>query len=323
MSFHLLSLLLLSGVFTSAAAQAEYWKYQDDSMVAVKIGFAEPKLEMTIEDKNRTGKRIIFVPNSPSRTYIGVSHRWIGGSVSWAMPRSNEENRIRGSTKSNDWQFRFNFKNWQVETFYQQYKGYYIENTSDFQPHSEGMSYLQAPDLSNESTGLSISYVTHPETFSMSAAFDQNATQMESGWSWIFSGAAGHHRFDTPASLVPTTETGTYGDFELVRAARLYSVLAGAGAGGTLVISGPWYLSGVLVYKVGIENQSVTRTDKITANSVQASGHSIKIGFGYNGDRALFGMGIHASGTKYNIENATMNFSTMSAGFYAGARIKF
>lgn len=304
-------------------ALTQSWKGQGNSTVTLRFGLVEPKLEMLVEDKNEIGKKITFVPNSPTRAFVGFSYKWLGGAISGALPRNDEENRIRGSTTSNDWQLRFNFQQWVVEALYQQYVGYYIENTRDFQAHTQGQPYLQAPDLSNERAGMTISYVTHPEAFSMSAAFDQSSQQMESGWSWIFSGSLNHHRFSTPVTLVPASETGTYGDFELVRAATLYSLLAGAGAGGTLVLAGPWFLSGVLILNFGLENQSVTRTDKQTANTVQTNEHHLKLGLGYNGDGALFGLGAHISGTNYNIENAKVGFSTTTAGFYVGTRIKF
>lgn len=314
-------LLLLLAI--SDQAFAESWKDQSSSTVTLRFGLAQPKLEMHIEDKNKIGKKITFVPNAPDRAFVGFSYRWLGGSVSGALPSSEEADRIRGKTKSNDWQFRFNFEQWIVETFYQQYVGYYIENTKDFQAQPEGTPFLQAPELSNERAGMTISYVTRPESFSMSAAFDQSAQQIESGWSFIYSGSLNHHRFDTPVSLIPASETGTYGDFEMVRAARLYSALAGAGLGGTWVIYGPWYLSSVFIANFGVEHQTVTRTDKQTANSVQTSEFHLKAGLGYNGDRAVFGIGFHVDATNYNIENAAVGFNTITGGLFAGTRIKF
>lgn len=320
--------LFLCGLLIGDFAFAESWKNQSNSTVTMLFGFVVPKLEMTIEDKNFIGRRISLVPNSPGRAFVGFSYRWLGGSVSGAMPIEQESKRLMGESQANDWQFRFNFSKLTIETVYQQYKGYYIENTSEFQPKTATDPFLQFPDLSTEKMTLSVHYLVNwwgggPDSFSMSASFDQSAQQIESGYSFLVSGSMHHNRFETPTTLIPASATGTYGNFENVRGGRLYSMSGGVGAGGAWVPYGKFFVSGVFIVNSGLEYQTVHSVNSSSSNQVQNNEAHLKAALGYNGDSGITALGLHISNTAYNIENARVGFNTMNLGLNFGTRLKF
>lgn len=320
--------LFLFGFLIGDFAFAESWKNQSNSTVTMLFGFVVPKLEMTVEDKNFIGRKISFVPNSPGRAFVGFSYRWLGGSVSGAMPIEQESKRLMGESQANDWQFRFNFSKFTIETLYQQYKGYYIENTNEFQAKTETDPFLQFPDLSTEKMTVSVHYLVNwwgggPESFSMSASFDQSAQQIESGYSFLLSGSANHNRFETPTTLVPASATGTYGNFENVRGGRLYSLSGGVGAGGAFVPYSKFFVSAVFILNVGVEYQTVDSVNSSSSNQVQNNEAHLKAALGYNGDDGITALALHVSNNVYNIENARVGFNTLNVGLHFGTRFKF
>lgn len=287
--------------------------------LSVKLGIAGSSLGLDVEAKDVV-RQIQYEPHAPTRTFFSASYDWLSFTVSTVNPIATADQQLKGSSTGQDWQFRFNFESTSYEFFYQTYKGYYIENTPDFQAQPAGTPFLLNPDLRTEHFGLNFLYNWDPDDFSMSAAMDQSAIQTESGYG-LLSGVSIHAmRFASPTGLVPAMTAGAYGEIENVRSARLYSILAGGGIGGTFVPIENWFLSGAILGYFGYEMQNVERIDGDASVSQSSTKTHIKLGFGYNGPRWMGGMTINGDSASYTVSNATLRFGNISYAVFLGRR---
>jgi hypothetical protein len=93
-------------------------------------------------------QRYVISPNVSSATRLGLSYRFLSFGYNFVakfLP-GNDDDDIRGSTKASGYDLGFNFPKWQQELTYSKIKGYYLENTSDFDPSwQEGDPYIKFP----------------------------------------------------------------------------------------------------------------------------------------------------------------------------------
>lgn len=311
-SVFLLCLFFGTSVFAKSFTEA------DPGGLSMKFGIAGSTLGLNVDANNL--KKIQYQPNAPTKTFISASYNWLAFTVVAVNPVATADDQLKGASSGQDWQFRFNFERTSYEFFYQTYKGYYIENTSDFQAQPSGTPFLQNNDLRTEHFGMNFLYNWNPDDFSMPAAMDQSAIQTESAWAWLLGVSFHGMRFASPTGLVPSASLGTYGDIENVRSARHYAVMFGAGAGGTYVPWDNWFLSGAILGYYGFEMQKVEKIDGDTSASQTSSKAHLKVGFGYNGPRWMSGMTIQGDSADYKVSNAALSFTNMQYAVFVGHR---
>jgi hypothetical protein len=122
---------------------------------------------------------------------LGVEDFYIQGKLSIKDPESSRA--TRGDSDITDLQLGFPlWKHWQLDGYYQKYKGYYIEKNKEVG--------LKAPDLSLSHQGGLLSYIFNPE-YSLSAVESVMAPRPVDSKSWILS--VGYDDFDLQGDLVP------------------------------------------------------------------------------------------------------------------------
>ncbi len=287
--------------------------------LAVKLGVSGSTLSLDVQAKD-VPRQIQYLPHAPSKTFLAFSYDWLAFTVSAVNPIPTADQQLKGSSTGQDWQFRFNFEKTSYEFFYQTYQGYYLDNTPEFQAQPAGTPFLRYPDLRTEHFGMNFLYNWNPDDFSMPAAMDQSAIQTESAWAWL-SGVSIHGmRFSSPTGLVPALAVGSYGDIENVRSARLYSILAGAGVGGTLVPRENWFISGAFLGYFGYEMQRVERTDRDVVASQTSTKAHLKAGFGYNGSHWMSGLTVQGDSASYTVANSSLSFNNVQYAVFIGRR---
>ena len=177
--------------------------------------------------------------------------------------------------------------------------------------------------MTTKHMGVSFTYLFSPEDYSMVAAFDLSAKQFESGGSWLLNFSASDHHLTNPTPIIPAELAGTYGEYEKVKTAKLFSAGFGGGFGYNLILFEDYYIS--LLAMINYANQFI-RYEKIDgeANSSRtgALGH-FKIGLGYNGEKFLAGVTLLNDTSTYEIETVETSFSTIEGAFFVGTRFKF
>ncbi|MBX3018048.1 MAG: DUF4421 family protein [Bdellovibrionaceae bacterium] len=315
-------LRLLAALFCLHAATAHAKSYEDikGNPLSVKLGISIPSLNMELRERHIAQLDALeYVPHTRSSTYLSVAYDWWGFSVSSVNATADEDDRMKGKSKAQDWQFRFNFEKTSYEFFYQNYQGYFLEDHPS-QPRAVNAPYLQFPDMRTEHFGANFLYNWNPDDFSIAAVMDQTERQNHSSWAWLLGASVHGMRFANPTSIVPTALQSTFGEFNNVRSGRLYSTLAGAGLGGTWVPAEKFYVSGLAVVYFGVEKQSIESTTEDYEYFGTTSKIHMKMSVGYNGDQWVSGVQANSDAAKYNVRNAEMNFMNMAIQLFVGRR---
>lgn len=314
--FFLLSGLILISLPAFTAVR------EDSRAVTAKIGIVIPTLEFNTKSPETTAKTLTYKPNAPSKTVLSVAYQWLGLSVGSINPVTTDRESEYGTTKATDYQFRFYFRNFSAEAFYQNYKGYFIDNTQDVDSNwISGQQRRLYPDLSTSHQGFSLTYAFNPENYSMAAAFDHSSRQTASGGSWLANISISQHLFSNAQVLTPAELAPTYGEFAEIQSGTLTSFTVGAGGAYTLVAADSFFFSLMGIVNFGQNLKKYEKTDGTTTNET-APGSQIhaKFSLGYNAENFLSGFTFASDSTNYTLEKIELNFQTLEAGLFVGTR---
>jgi len=305
--------VLFTTVLISVSGLAQYrWQAPPKDTLGVRIGIMSPQLFADIKDNksNAAGTPIKYQPNSNSRTALTLfySHFSLTGSVS--NPLSDEEKLNKGSSRVEDYQFRFYYKYGTWDFFYQNYQGYFIDNSADIDPAYSGVTKIQRPDIKTSHAGVQYFYIPNPEYYSLGGTFEQNIRQIESGGSVFYSGYIGQHSIKGDSPLVPSNLASGYGTFANFKEGHFQNVRIGIGYGYTFVFY-KMYLGFLFGVSNGIQQQKFDLITETFDLWVGANGANLKVGFGYNGEKFY-------SGFQYVMDNTSINFNEYTMGLTTG-----
>ncbi len=243
-------------------------------------------------------------PNAASNTRLGFTYRFIDIGVSF-VPRflpANNDDQEKGKTTSTGLSASFVFRHWLQELAYKRTKGFYLENTGDFDPTwSPGKPYIQIPDLVFTQYKGATAYNFNPQ-FSVSAVAFQSERQLKSAGSFIPQLLYRYYITDDQSEISPNGFTQKSKNLEL---------LLGAGYHYTLVVARQWYASLGLTPNLGyLHSNIVSRSSTETLKGKQDNllfRFDGRAGIGYNGPRFF-------AGAYLNWQNASYRQQHTSAG---------
>lgn len=307
---------------------SEAKSYQDAGgrAMTIKVGISAPSLGLNIREREPDPAQdtsFQLSPHAKSFSYLSVAYDWWGFSLSSVNPTADEDDRLKGKSVAQDWQFRFNFEKTSWEFFYQNYEGYYLENNAAIYPRTDQDPFLQYPNLRTEHFGGNFLYNWNPDDFSISAAMDQTERQTASSWGWLLGASLHGMRFANSGAIPPPSVGAAYGEFNTVRSGRLASALVGAGLGGTWVPAERFFVSGLAITYFGYETQNIETTGAPIQYSGAATKFHVKMSLGYNGDVWMSGLTANSDAAKYNVTSSEMEFTVMAVQIFVGRRFSF
>jgi hypothetical protein len=259
-------------------------------------------------------------PNTKTIARLSFNYKFISVSLSLA-PKffpGNDDDAIRGKSKIGGFGFNFNFTHWLQELSYSRTKGYYLENTKDFNPSwKEGDPYAQIPDLLFKNFQGVTAYNFNPR-FSVNALATQSERQLRSAGSLI-----PHllYRYYIVDDRTPRTATST------TQKTKNFEVVLGAGYYYNFVIRSSFYIA--LGLTPGIGYNFTTLQTRFPSGTETAKRNSAlfridaRAGTGYNGHRFFSGLNLNASAAKFRQQNTTaINEDTrLFVQLFAGYRL--
>jgi hypothetical protein len=257
----------------------------------------------TFEVKTANTKLIIY-PNTRTNLRLNVNYRFVSFGFQFTpdfIP-GNEDENLKGDTKSFELRTAFIFKHWFTDLSYSKVKGYYLKNSNDVTTLLEGDPYIQFPDLNYYGFAFSTGYSSNSK-FSFKSLTSQTERQLRSAGSFIPAINLRSYGIDDKSSGMSTQKTN-----------NIESSI-GPGYIYTFVSREKFYLSLGLLSSLGYLNTKLTTRQPdgdITTNQdnfiFRWDG---KVGLGYNGRSFYTGIYTNISGTEYRQENTTaMNFET-------------
>lgn len=305
-----------------AADATEYWMPLPPRTLSARIGFQNPMLSLTLNPPSDTeGMDVRYEPNVPMRVAVDFAYGPFVALVSGSTGLGTDEKRLYGESRVIDWQFRFFGRRLTYDFVYQDYAGFYIENSEDLDPSiGQDDPRILRPDIEKKHVAFQVFHTFSPETFSMGGAFDQNVRQTRSGGSWLASAGLDHHRILADFTLVPLTQQPKFGKLATFTGGEFYTAKVGGGYGYNHVFSEKWNLSGVLMLNGGLQKQRYFLDTGAVDTSEISLASNAKIGLTYNGEKYTGGIVAHLDGTAMKIGEGQVTSNAGMTTIFLGSR---
>lgn len=250
-----------------------------------------PGLNLELKSRLSTGKLVKWTPNYRAQTGLGISYDGlIGVSASAKGELSREDETLKGRSEYQDFRFRFPWRRFSIEVGYQKLRGFFAENTTDFDPGSN--VYLKRPDLVLESKYANVTFTLKPDRYSLAAAFDQSERQTSSGGSWLGTFHVFENVFEDTGGvpLIPVGLQAYFPNEALVTKGRFLSVTAGGGYGHLWTFGETGYAFSQILLGVGAQAGKSSNGTQDFSTSDLAGNIKIDVGTGSNGKRYVSGI---------------------------------
>jgi hypothetical protein len=230
---------------------------------------------------------IYLSPNASSFSQLFFNYRFISFSVRY-IPKwlpGNDDNDIKGKTKGSGFGLNLNFDRWLQELSYSKTKGYYLENTADYDPSwNEGDPYVQFPNLQFLNFQGITAYKFNPN-FSVNAVATQTERQIRSAGSFIPQLLYRYYIIDNKEDLQGNQSSQKSNNFEMVLGVGYYH---------TFVLKHDFYIS--LGATPGVGTVFTKLTTRFPDEDIYTNQKNAifrvdgRAGIGYNGRRFFAGI---------------------------------
>lgn len=268
------------------------------------------------------GQEVDWNPNTVGTTGIEIFlNGLIGFGIAGRGVMSNTDQVDKGNTNYEDWRFSLAYPSFLIQVDYQQFQGFYVNNTATVDPTIAGATpKIQAPNMSLQNFAVDFTWIMKPESYSIEAALDQTVRQEESGGSWLLSAHASETDLTNDSSIVPAQVRSQYGIDQNVNSAHFHSVLFGGGYGYTIVL---WKkLFATIQGTLGLGPQWTDYSDGVRSKQFgqgmsEANG---LIAVGYNGDTYFTSAHLIANSTNFRTESLSVTSNLFAFRLAVGAR---
>ena len=258
------------------------------------FGVGNDIFNFALESLGPNDAMLRYEPNTPGLSRFGINAYGLGLSYS-ARAETTELNPDKGESEYFDFQINYHNKRWGADLYVQQYKGFFLQNTSEV--GGSPTPYYLFPDLKFSHYGLMGRYALSESDFSIAGLLNQSEEVKKTAGSYFF--ILGYRNYDllTDQSIIPPVFQPLDNDMTNLRNLKVYSLNIGLGAGKYWVSDSKLFFGGVIDF-VGTFGQYkyILVTEKRTADYGTLS-PSLKLGLGYAGEKWRTGLSVYADTT--------------------------
>jgi hypothetical protein len=315
----LAALLLPRAGFADEAA-SDRWVQEQDDVLNIKIGEVSPSLAMKTTPVSGPDTGVEFLPNTSSKTFLGVGYRNLGFTVSKGNPRSDSQVATYGSGDSTDITLQFFGRTWTQQYFYQSYQGYYIKNTAQIVPSAPPDYFIKRPDITTAHYGMNFIYNFQPANYSTAAAFNQSGHQLRSGGAWLAMGSLHNHVFRSNPQLLPSEVSAGFGELATLQRGDLLQLGFGGGGGYTLTSDGRWFISAQILLGLGGVYQNFETAEYDYHETAIGTLGNASLAGGFNGKNNYVTVQVLVDTANYKLPATGLQLSSQQAVFQYGHR---
>ncbi len=263
---------------------------------------------------------IALQPNTRSLVGFYLNYRdTFGVRLSFRIPEEGEE--IRGPTQYEDWRFSFAYDSFHLVLNFMEYRGFYIENSSQLGLSSAGEYYF-VPDLKVRNVSANLTYIVSPTQFSLMAALDQTARQEISGGSFLWGLVYSEVLWDHPQFIIPLPLQPRFGEDAELRSGHFRTLSFKGGYGHTFVHENrKWFLSLAGMFGIGVQSRSYQVGAEKFAPWREAYKVDIAISGGYAGERYFSGILAVADDTVFRLNSLSVGSNVYAVQLFVGMRL--
>ncbi|MFN9069041.1 MAG: DUF4421 family protein, partial [Bdellovibrionales bacterium] len=279
--------------------------------IIIKFGGAVPALNIEAKTIDSSSTPINYRPSTQAKTFVSFDYDKYGISLSGYNPRTSEFRKKFGEGSALDFQFRFDWEPLYIETYYQQYKGYYLENANEVMPSPFGSNgeYPSNSSLEAKHIGVQIFKYKNRENFHphQSLLFIDRA--QKSGGSGFYSVSLQYHEARSSQSIVPTTAFDNYGELANWQESSVLTASIGGGGAYSLVLREKWVLSGLIGFGIGQQSSLANyANDKENEDKVVFKSQ-VKLAAGYTTEKFISGLNIQYDSTQIRLQSTEIVLS--------------
>jgi len=235
---------------------------------------------------------------------VGFGATWHNYSLSafYGFGFMNKDYKLKGKTKSFDFQFHLYPHKWAIDLYAMNPKGMYLSPKGFAAANSS--SYYYRPDVKQTLFGLSAYRVPNKEKFSYRAAIVQNEWQKKSAGSLLFGGEAVYGIVQGDSALIPKAIESGYPQKGISKISY-FTIAPGIGYAYTLVMGQHFYIMGSLVGNLDINFATEEIGSSSTKKTSVSPSEVFKAAIGYNSSN--WGFNVSATGRSSQIKGSTTN----------------
>ena len=259
----------------------------------------------TIED-GQTGASLQYRPNNQVNLGIGASYRSLTLNLGFGFSFLNQDVDAKGETDYFDAQANVFRPKWAINSFFQTYRGYYIDGYTKAELGWNVPTELPARrDIRQATVGITALHIFNDQRFSYRAAFNQDAWQRKSAGSWLAGGYGTYYAFRADSSLVPSALDSLFSDELEFRAGGFLDMGVMGGYAHTFVVARNWFLT--MSYAVGLGGVFSSQTiqgpegdiiSKERTGGVHGQG---RFAGGYNSSRTCVALTYNIESVSYSV----------------------
>ena len=321
------------------------WKVKPDSLYVkdyddllnVTLPFSSRYLKVNLTDKN-TNKVLNFRPHGDLTVGLNVGYKFLGLGYSVSTGTTSADDKTYGKTRYTDYSFSFSGHRYVLDLYYEDFKGFYLNNYKSFPPESKADTsriFPQRSDMRATSAGLAFNYIQNYKHFSYQAAFGNSEEQLHCAGSFLYGIYVSTFNLSADSGLV----TGKYKKYlygySNIDHSTTFNVGLSAGYIYTYVFKHHWYatlalnpgLSFLYYESHAYGPKDTSRFSKDSTYNVKTNGNlgfkfQSRFALGYNSPKWY--AGIFLTGDAFfqdaAISKSSVNYAIGSFQFYVGYR---
>lgn len=273
---------------------------QMKNYLVLRLSFVNDNERFSID----TGPTVTNIyPNGSSNLRLNLNYRFLSAGFKY-IPRfisSNDDDILKGKTTGIGFNFNLNFTHWVQSFAYTRTTGYYLENTSDYDPNwQEGDPFIQFPNLHYRSIQGVTGY-NFNQHFSTNALISGTERQLKSTGTFLPTLSYRYYIVDNREELTGTASSQKSNNFEIIANAGYYY---------TYVFNEQFYASAGAALGYGLlSSKVITRTVDERFEVRQNNGvfkWDARGAIGYNGERFFSGFYVTAENRRFKQQNTSV-----------------
>jgi hypothetical protein len=319
-NFKFLFLLLLLSLTFFIKVEASVSSHSRST--SINLFTENPHFYFATRSNINVNEEIIQRPNTEATDGLQIS---FGDkfSISGSVKRTPEPEDIAmyGDTKYQDFRFQIMHKSLFVNSYFQSYQGFYIDNSEKINPSlTKTDPRLLNTGLRAQMTGLNLFYIFEPNEYSLPAALYQSVKQSSSGGSLIMGLSISDVAFRAEETLIHTSQQSLYGPDSSITKGQFTSFNATLGYGYTFVFWEKYFLSGILLFGSGQEITNYSTADETIKKTSKSVKNDNVLSLGFNGELLFVGLALTSDNTNHYTNSLTLNTGLSVFNLHFGLR---
>lgn len=242
--------------------------------------------QFEIQQATNSANKLAYRPNNSVGMGFGLYVFEVGAELTFAVPLAAERESLYGKTTATDLQLNLLGKNWGLDLFYQNYRGFYVSDPNQKIP--AGLPLPQRPDTRTQNLGINGIYAFNKK-FSLRSAYNFSERQRKSAGSLMLTGTLNFFDVDMDSAAYGSKYHATLGANNAFDRLNMNTASISPGYSHTFVYKN-FFVNGSLSVGPAVHWVDYSVDLRVSTVAVLNSFVDLRIGIGYNGKRFFSGI---------------------------------